>query len=586
MQIFARPELATNVPFDDRPRLLLEGSWPVPKARGRGAKDLALDDLIDGRDAAIDVEAERLAERIASVVQRPEAGRPSFADVNVLRLRYAAVKWLRPLAWRRSLTADARPEHYELHVSSAADDAEYIAMFQAIAAVDNCELTVVGSPAVVAATSGVSSLRNSRWRRWLSQWQNGDAMQTATPAETRTRVLLCGNPRLLDPVCRELVRRNIPAAWLYDRYPIRSGLRWAWRGVPTFTCDETSSAAVISLPQLGESIRYDRIDLTETVRTWIDRNFADVGSAQARQMRRTGEHFAAFRPTHVVVDEDATPLKRIVVAAARDQAICSAVVQHGACAIRFGFVPLSANSFLAADAGSQKQMTAWGVEPHRVVVTGSPSRAQFTADVAAARIASSSPRKRIVLLGTTPPRDRRPDAVEFRFTPRTYEQVLAVACQAIAELPNAELIIRPHPRTAMDAALRTVRKRFPTLRSSIASARSSLAKLVASADCVLSCASSSGIESAAAGVPVVQLLPEGSGNILPAEWYGLLGSARSLDELKPLLQTALSRDPAPTPILPPPDQVAARVVETILFPAETKPAPHLSLKKATEAPHA
>jgi hypothetical protein len=65
--------------------------------------------------------------------------------------------------------------------------------------------------------------------------------------------------------------------------------------------------------------------------------------------------------------------------------------------------------------------------------------------------------------------------------------------------------------------------------------RERLADLVAAADCVLSCASSAGIEAARAGRPVIQLLPAGSGNILPAEWYGLRGSARSLEELRQLL---------------------------------------------------
>lgn len=582
MQIFARPELTAGVPFDERPRLLLEGSWPTPRARGRGAKDLALDDLIDGRDAAIDVEAGLLAERIAVACQRPEAGRPSFADVNILRLRYAAVKWLRPLAWRRSLPLDARPKEYELYVSSATEDAEYVALWQAVAAVDDCELRIIGSP-TASATSTTESPRSAPWRRWVSR-RLGDAVPQDKATDSAFRVLLCGNPRLLDPVCRELVRRNVPTAWLYDTFPIRSGLRWAWRGVPTFTCDGPSSPLPLSVPQLGESIRYDRLDLTEVVRCWIERSFAETGIAHERRTRRIEQILSEFRPTHLVLDEDATPLKRIATAAVRERGIRSAVVQHGACAIRFGFAPLKADCFLAADVGSQLQLTAWGVEPHQITVTGSPSRAQFIEQVATGRDATSSPpTKRIVLLGTTPPRERRPDAVEYHFTPRTYDAMLSAACAAVAEFGDAELIVRPHPRSGSDAILRTVVKRFPTLRCTFASSRMSLAKLVASADCVISCASSAGIESAAAGVPVVQLLPEGSGNLLPFEWYGLLGTARSLDELRPLLRHALLSRLAARPQSPAtPDQVSARVVEAVLFPAEPLPAPHFATSRATE----
>lgn len=583
MQIFARPELATNVPFDERPRLLLEGSWPLPKARGRSSKDLALDDLIDGRDALIDQEAERLAERIAVACQRPEAGRPSFADVNILRLRYAAVKWLRPLAWRRSLPVDARPSGYELYVSSAADDAEYVALWHAIAAVDDCELRIVDSSAA-STMPCVPSETGSRCRSWLSR-QLGRLVPSILPADSHARVLLCGNPRLLDPICRELVRRRIQTAWLYDSFPIRSGLRWAWRGVPTFTCNAPSISTALPLPQLGESIRYDRLDLTEVVRCWIERIFAEVGSAQDHRLRKVDRLFGEFRPTHLLVDEDATPLKRIAVATAREHGVRSSVVQHGACAIRFGFAPLKADCFLAADDGSQRQLTEWGVEPPRITVTGSPSRAQFATEIRAARTpVASSPKKRVLLLGTTPPRDRRPDAVEYHFTPRTYEQMLAAACAAVAERSDCELIIRRHPRSVSDPSLQAVLKKSPSLRYAVASKRSSLAQLVASADCVLSCGSSAGVEAAAAGIPVVQLLPEGSGNLLPAEWYGLLGTARTLDELRPLLQRALCGDatvagvPQATA-----EQLASRLVDAALFPVEAKPAPHFALTKTTEA---
>jgi hypothetical protein len=140
MQIFARHELTTMASDNGHPRLLLEGSWPAAAADAKKNKLLALDDLFDGRHAAIDAEAERLAERIAAAVRRPCPDQPSFADVNILKLRYAAVKWLRPLAWRRSLSPAMRPQHYELHVSTDGEDAEYSALWQALAAADGCDL--------------------------------------------------------------------------------------------------------------------------------------------------------------------------------------------------------------------------------------------------------------------------------------------------------------------------------------------------------------------------------------------------------------------------------------------------------------
>ena len=587
MQIFARHELATNVPSNGHARLLLEGSWPAAAADAKKNQLLALDDLFDGRHAAIDAEAERLAERIAAAVRRPSPDQPSFADVNILRLRYAAVKWLRPLAWRRSLSPAMRPQHYDLHVSTDGEDAEYSALWQALAAADGCELQTVEAP-TTQTDSPSAPFNNSAWRRRLARWSESLRQLRAT-GNSPTRVLLCGNPRLLDPLCAEFVRRGISTAWLYDRFAVQSGVRWSLRGVPTFTCDEAGPSAVsAAAPQLGESIRYDRVDLTAVVRTWLERRHAEVGDAQSRQARRIEDHVATYRPTHVVVDEDATPLPRMLVAAAQNCGARTAVVQHGACGIRFGFAPLKADRFLAADVGSQKQLTAWGVAADRVVVTGSPYRARFLAEVRAARRSSSSTSRRsILLLATVPPRERRPDAVEYHFTAKTYEQMLITACSAVAELPGCELVLRRHPRDAGDATLTRVLSQFPQLKNRISSRREKLGQLVAAADCVLSCASSSGIEAAAAGACVVQLLPAGSGNLLPAEWYGLLGTARTIDELRPLLQHALDdwKQPPSTSSESPQD-AAHRLAEAVLYSAETMRRPHFADSKRVEAKHA
>ena len=230
MQIFARHELATNVPSNGHARLLLEGSWPAAAADAKKNQLLALDDLFDGRHAAIDAEAERLAERIAAAVRRPSPDQPSFADVNILRLRYAAVKWLRPLAWRRSLSPAMRPQHYDLHVSTDGEDAEYSALWQALAAADGCELQTVEAP-TTQTDSPSAPFNNSAWRRRLARWSESLRQLRAT-GNSPTRVLLCGNPRLLDPLCAEFVRRGISTAWLYDRFAVQSGVRWSLRGVP------------------------------------------------------------------------------------------------------------------------------------------------------------------------------------------------------------------------------------------------------------------------------------------------------------------------------------------------------------------
>jgi hypothetical protein len=242
---------------------------------------------------------------------------------------------------------------------------------------------------------------------------------------------------------------------------------------------------------------------------------------------------AAFQPTHTAVDEDATPLPRIVLAAARNVGASSEVRQHGACGVRFGFAPLLADRIVVRDAGSQAQLLEWGVERHRIELVESQYSAPSNHRV------SGRPGK-ILLLGTTPPRDDRPDAVTYHLTTRTYAEMLDTALAAVDELAEVELVVRRHPRAAHDPTFDRIRRRYPNLRVCMSRRRERLSDLVAAADCVLSCASSAGIEAARAGRPVIQLLPAGSGNVLPAEWYGLRGSARSLKDLRELLPDALS----------------------------------------------
>src|SRR5687768_9611452 len=134
MHVVTRKNLAPHVPADLGSRLLLEGSWP-DTAVPPGVEWTALDDVIDSRFGWIDEAAARLAERIIADSERESENEPSFFFVNALRLRYAAVKWLRIVAWRRSQAA-AHPGSITLHVSQSPADEEYVALWQALTAAD------------------------------------------------------------------------------------------------------------------------------------------------------------------------------------------------------------------------------------------------------------------------------------------------------------------------------------------------------------------------------------------------------------------------------------------------------------------
>ncbi|MCE9606266.1 MAG: hypothetical protein K8U03_15325 [Planctomycetia bacterium] len=591
MLVFARRNLVPDLllqpdsPSASERLLLLEGDWEA----GVSKNFISLDTYIDASHFAhLDIEAERLATKIGAAAAPAESShigsvRPNFADINILRLRYEALRWLRIIAFWQNCPNDDVSAKIELYVSPRCDN-EYVALWRAMSQTYGFTLRIHFIMRDDETVAPFSVPRNAWWRRalaWIfaNRGVNRGAARTHefSPAASdhRARVLFVGNPRILDDVCDAVLDRGAHAAWLYDRFAVGAWIERRASGIAWLTCDDEETA-VDAFPQtlLRETVAYGDIDLGDVVETWYRRWRKRLAIAQARQWRRVGEHLASLRPTHVVVDEDATPLARITVAHASRLGIPSFVVQHGVCCIRFGFAPLAADLFCAWNEGTRRQLEAWGVARDRIVVTGAPAQQQVACKALRNRASpenrnsTSDAKHRIVLLATVPPRDDRPDAVEFHLTSRTYAAMLHIACAAVAELGDAELIVKPHPRAIQDPILTRTLKQFPTLRHRTI-AKQSLAEVLAESDCVLSCASSAGVDAAAAGLPVIQLLPQGSGQVLPADWYGLAGSARLLVELRPLLQMALRRtSPTTNPSTPETTEkttkkAAVRIVELL-----------------------
>ena len=71
--------------------------------------------------------------------------------------------------------------------------------------------------------------------------------------------------------------------------------------------------------------------------------------------------------------------------------------------------------------------------------------------------------------------------------------------------------------------------------------RGDLTPLLVGTSCVLSCASSAGVEATLCGVPVIQLMPAGSLDLILSTDWGLLGTARTREELELLLDQARRR---------------------------------------------
>jgi hypothetical protein len=529
--LFARYDLVDAEALGCQPALLLEGSWPeghdVP---GRHSLDAA----IDAAFAWIDSTASALAETWA--------GPGRVADLNALALRYYLVKLLRVVAYLTEVQPLVGGDRIELAAAARRDE-------------DYADLVVQ-----LAHRAG------ARCRvRWIERGRNGAerfppnhlwrriAGRLAGLLEPRGSggVVFCGNPTLLGPVCREVLNRGVRAWWLFDRFSPGAWRRWRPRGCGQWVCDGSlgrDARGTIYSARVGR-VECRGVDLSLAVERFLLALRTTHGPRHARLLERLDNRFQRFRPATLVLGEDATPLARAAAAVARRYRVPSCVLQHGAPCCPFGFAPLAADRILVWGESSARQLIDWGVPQQRIELAGSPWHEEFLASCNKNRESRDVTRKaRILLLATVPPRDDRPDAVQLHLTTKSYREMVEMALSAVSVIPGAELTVKLHPRSPDDPLIRAALARFAGLKSQVVSGP--LDRHLAEADCVLSCMSSAGVDAALAGLPVIQLLPAGSGSILRHTNWGLHGTARTAQELADQLAQVLAGDTAPPGPLP------------------------------------
>jgi hypothetical protein len=574
MRIFARHALVPATLAADESALVLEGDWP---ARERSASRWSLDRAIDARHSWIDLQASQLAERLAEepafrlpcASQEREA---SLAWINALPLRYFLVKLLRVVALFEDCPLEAS-EPLTLTTAAGRDD-EYLRLIECIAssrAIPLHVLPVVATQVLQQAAS--SAPRNSSLRRLAGSVNRfGDALLDAMPAAQRNRtssrpILLCGNPRVLDPVCQELQRRGIESHWLYDRFAFGSWLAWRRRGVRQLVCNSSQASPITMSDTLTNRWLVRGVDLRPAIEVWLNRMAYHRAAVQQHLWRQVAAHVKRLRPRAIVLDEDATPLKRIAVAAARRHNATSLVVQHGAPRVSFGFAPLAADRFLAWGETTRQQLTGWSVPAERVTVCGS-SQPWPEASI-------HGNRRGILLFATVPPSDARPDAVAYHLTSQTHDELIHMACAAVARRSGYELVIKLHPRTPCAKHFERIARSHAGLRFRLVR-EGAFTDLLSEAACVLNCGSSAGIEAASYGWPVIELLPAGSLELTHARSWGMLGAANTADQLDRLLADALEsaksgrRLPAHGEVFAAVGrQAAARVVDAIVAATST-----------------
>jgi hypothetical protein len=528
--VFARCELAA----EREPGILLEGSWSGEPSPERSS----IDDLIAGRFGWIDDAAVRLAVELGArdagrfAGPGPAAG-VTFAWINSLGLRYHLVKLLRVAAALDEAWAADPPRAIELHAARGRDE-DYADLLAELCRKHSVPMTAAWRESSardrpLAAAGSWRRMAAAAARPWMMRGKG------RTP-----RVLFAGNPALLEPLARELARRGAAIGWLRDRFAPRSWLRWSVRGGSQFVCDaHRGRESRFAQPEAIGPLPHDGLDLGPAVARWLSRQHTKAGAAQSRLLARIDQALQRFQPQVIVLDEDATPQARAVVAVARGVGVPSTVVQHGAPYVRMSFAPLAADCLLAWGETSQERFVEWGIPRQRIRVTGCPKHDAGVRRPCNRPGTAQGVRRTILFLATNPPADDRPDAVALNMTSAAHRRIVGAAFAAVARLPNVELVVRLHPRCRDRRVFDDLLAPWTNLPVRVVYGGSSLGNNLARAACILSCGSTAGIEAAATGVPVIEILTHATAELLPAAAWGYFGVARTGHQVERLLAAAL-----------------------------------------------
>ncbi len=547
--------------------------------------------------------ASDLADELSTLGHSGECSTPasslySSANLNALALRYYLVKLARIVTYFTEVRPLQADDELEIFLSAGRDE-DLADLFQELSATSGATCSVRwDEPGTQASINSVANRSGAFPKNGYLRRLGGRLTRLIEPRKVigsqNPRVVLCGNPRILDPIAGELLRDGCQLWWLYDRFAVNSWLRWRARGVGQLFCDSSLGRKNRLTAHVPERLSCLGVNLASAVGRWMAGRLQVHGRRQTRAVREINAHFRRIRPQRIVLCEDATPFARAAVSVGRRHGATSFVVQHGVPGCRFGFVPLAADHLLAWGQSSKDQLVEWGMSPQQVHVTGSPQhdhisrRQSLSSGVGAGRLfggkkqqattrvlwgkatratgvlrslASAEPTgagtieaareliassftgrpvksPKILFLATTTPRDGRPDSIAMHFNRKTYAQMIRATLVSVSKIEGATLEIKLHPRTLSDPIIKSVLAEFKSLPINIVR-KSSLQACISRADCVLSCFSTAGVEAAASGVPVIQILPRGSADIMPHNHWGLMGSARTENELDRLLLQVL-----------------------------------------------
>lgn len=226
ISVFARREAIDRLPGGRQPAVLLEGCWPDAES---SPSRRSLDEAIDGRFAWIDRRASEIAASVAG--DDPL----SAAWLNALALRYYLVKLLRPIAFFSEVRPLGRADRVAF-CGAASRDADYADLLAQLCRRQGAAFDARWLPSDRRDASAFPP--NPWWRRGVGRLARALELPLEL-ASPRPRVVLCGSPRVLDPVCRALLARGCSVWWLYDRFAVRSWLQWQSTGTRQLACDSS-----------------------------------------------------------------------------------------------------------------------------------------------------------------------------------------------------------------------------------------------------------------------------------------------------------------------------------------------------------
>src|SRR5574340_930082 len=194
------------------------------------------------------------------------------AYLNALALSYHLVKLMRRVVYLTEVRPLRPGDCVELWAATGRDE-DYADLLRQVCQLAGAECRVHWTDA--APPRKAAPPTSAPWRR-AAEWLSRRLRVEPGHDGSRPRVVLCGNPRWLDPICHELLLRACRVWWLYDRFAVRSWLRWQAAGVGQLVCDSGPAPQNSLAAEVPDRLDFRGVDLSRAVRRWLSERQAGL----------------------------------------------------------------------------------------------------------------------------------------------------------------------------------------------------------------------------------------------------------------------------------------------------------------------